>query len=194
VSDQSEVLPAVAGRLAARAAVKDVVLGVVGIAGVLALAWVICAAALGLSVVIFQTGSMSPTMPTGAAAIVRTIPASEIAIGDVVTVTRVAGDLPVTHRVVSIEEADAADPTRTVILKGDANAVADLAPYTVSTVELVLASAPGLGTVITLLRSPFALAVTTLVVATLCIWAFWPQRHAALGTHRAPTGRAARAS
>ena len=49
----------------------------------------------------FKTGSMSPTITAGSVALVREIPASEINVGDVVTVDR-EDALPVTHRVTSI--------------------------------------------------------------------------------------------
>ncbi len=44
---------------------------------------------------------MEPTIPTGSLAVVHEIPASEIAVGDIVTVDR-PGQLPITHRVTSV--------------------------------------------------------------------------------------------
>ena len=184
--ETSPARPQRAGRLGR--ALKEVVLTVVGILGLLAIVWLACAMLFGLSIVVFKTGSMSPTIPTGSAAVVREIAAADIAVGDVITVQRDGSSLPVTHRVVSI----AADPSdaasRLVTLCGDANASNDLAPYAVHDAKVVMASAPGFGTTLGLMRSPFFLALTTLAVALLAVWAFWPQRRQ---RHRAE-GRAAR--
>ena len=110
------------------------------------------------------------------AAVVREIEASEITVGDVITVQREGAALPVTHRVVSIV-ADPANPSsRTVELRGDANETNDLAPYTITHAKRVIASFPGFGEVLGVMRSPFFLAVTSVAVALLTIWAFWPQR------------------
>ena len=158
---------------------KEAVLTTVGILGLLAIAWLLCAWIFGLSIVVFKTGSMSPTIPTGAAAVVKEVPASTISIGDVITVQRDSAALPITHRVVAIEPGPTAE-TRVVTLKGDANSTADLEPYTLGDAKVVIASMPGAGTALAVLRTPFALALTTLLVALLCIWAFWPRRRPAI--------------
>ena len=90
------------------------------------------------------------------------------------------------HDAIAANPADSS--SRLVTLRGDANESNDLSPYAVSEVKLVMASAAGLGTALGLLRSPFFLALTTLVVALLAVWAFWPQRR---HRHRAE-GRAVR--
>ncbi len=56
-----------------------------------------------VTLMMFKTGSMSPTIPAGSVALVREIPASEIQVGDVVTVAR-PDALPVTHRVTSVAD------------------------------------------------------------------------------------------
>ena len=168
--------PQRAGRLGR--AVKEAVLTLVGIIGLLAIVWLVCALLFGLSIVVFKTGSMAPTIPTGSAAVVREVQASEIAVGDVITVQREGATLPVTHRVVSVV-ADPADPAaRIVELRGDANDSNDLAPYTITHAKRVLASFLGFGIVLGVMRSPFFLGVTTVAVALLTVWAFWPQRRA----------------
>lgn len=126
-----------------------------------------------ISLVMFKTGSMAPTITAGSLAVVREIPASEIAIGDVVTVDR-ADALPVTHRVTSVEMGPTAEE-RTITLKGDANAVEDPAPYTVSTVRLTMFSIPGLAYVVVWFSNPFVLGALTLAVTALVTWAFWPR-------------------
>jgi len=165
-----------ATRVRAGGLAKELVLAVVGILGLLGIAWLLCAWLFGLSIVVFKTGSMSPTIPTGSAAVVRDVPASTISIGDVITVRRDSAALPVTHRVVGIEQDPASSESRIVTLKGDANSTADLDPYVISETKVVVASMAGAGTVLAILRTPFVLALTTLIVALLAIWAFWPQR------------------
>jgi signal peptidase I len=155
-------------------AVKEAVLTVVGLIGLLAIIWLACSMLFGFSIVVFKTGSMAPTIPTGSAAVVREIDASEVRVGDVITVQREGATLPVTHRVVSVAP-DATDPAaRVVELRGDANAANDLAPYTITQAKRVLASFASVGTVLTVMRSPYMLAMTTLFVALLTVWAFWP--------------------
>jgi signal peptidase len=159
-------------------AIKEAVLTVVGLVGLLAIVWLICAMAFGLSIVVFKTGSMAPAIPTGSAAVVREVRASQVQVGDVITVQREGASLPVTHRVVSVS-ADPVNPdARIVELRGDANESNDLAPYTITEAKRVLASFPGFGVALAVMRSPYFLGVTTVAVGLLTVWAFWPQRRA----------------
>ena len=80
------------------AVVGDGALTVVAVLGAVCIALVIAAALFDVRIILFSTGSMSPTIPAGSAAVVRHIPAADIAVGDVVTVDR-PGKLPITHRV-----------------------------------------------------------------------------------------------
>lgn len=145
----------------------------------LAIGGAVCIVLVGLAfffnitLMMFKTGSMSPTIPAGSVALVREIPASEIRVGDVVTVDR-AGALPVTHRVTSVQ--DGATPAERVItMRGDANAADDPAPYTVTEVRIVLASVPALANVIVWFSNPLVLGSLTVVMAVLVTWAFWPR-------------------
>lgn len=175
-SETRPARPQRAGRLGR--ALKEIVLTVVGLVGLLAIVWLACATLFGLSIVVFKTGSMAPTIPTGSAAVVREVAAADIVVGDVVTVQREGSSLPVTHRVVSIA-ADRMDSTaRLLTLRGDANASNDSAPYAVREAKVVLGSVPVLGSALGVLRTPYVLALTTLAVALIAIWAFWPQRPA----------------
>ena len=181
-SESRPARPQRAGRLGR--AIKEIVLTIAGLVGLLAIVWLACAMLFGLSIVVFKTGSMSPTIPTGSAAVVREVQASEIRVGDVITVQREGATLPVTHRVVSVSAHPADPAARTVELRGDANGANDLAPYTITEAKRVLASFPGFGEALGVMRSPFFLAVTTVAVALLTVWAFWPQRR--LSRHRVP--------
>ncbi len=87
-----------AGRL-----VRDILLAAAAVGGAACLVFALLAFTGGYSLMMFKTGSMSPTIPAGSVALVQRIPASEIVVGDVVTVDR-AGTLPITHRVTSVGE------------------------------------------------------------------------------------------
>ena len=126
-----------------------------------------------VSIILFKTGSMAPGIPAGSAAVVREVPAEQLRPGDVVTVDR-PGRLPVTHRVVSAEPA--ADGRTSLVLRGDANAQDDPAPYVVSTGRIVLASVPGIAPLFVAWSHPLVLGGMTLAVAALVAWVLWPSR------------------
>ena len=151
----------------------DVLLWLAAIAGVVCMALVVLAFTANITLIMFRTGSMSPTIPAGSVAVVQSIPASEIEVGDVVTVDR-AGDLPVTHRVTSVAPADS-DAQRVITLRGDANAADDPYPYTVQAVRIVLFSVPGIATVIVAMGNPWVLGGLTIGATVLVVWAFWPR-------------------
>ena len=157
--------------------VREVLLTLAAVGGVICILLVILAFTGGYSLIMFKTGSMTPTIPAGSVALVQKIPASDIAVGDVVTVERDAA-LPITHRVTGIEPADAGD-IRTITMKGDANDVEDPAPYTVSDVRIVRGSVPALANVIVWFGSPWVLGGVTLGASLLVVWAFWPRRERA---------------
>ncbi len=153
--------------------VEEVVLTVLSILGALCVVLVVLALVFDVTLIMFKTGSMSPTIPAGSVAIVREIPASEVNVGDVVTVDR-PGQLPVTHRVTSVTEGPAPDQ-RILTMKGDANEAEDLAPYTVSTVRTTMASIPGLAPLIVRMSNPYVLGAVTIGASLLVVWAFWPR-------------------
>lgn len=152
----------------------DFVLWSLGVLGLLSLIAAGVAHFWGLSIVLFSTGSMSPTIPAGSAALVQRIPGSQIVVGDVVTVER-ADALPVTHRVTSVRPAET--PGEYIItMRGDANPAEDANPYQVREVRRVLYSVPEVATSIARLRDPRLIAGMTLVAGVLVTWAFWPRR------------------
>ncbi|QCR20801.1 signal peptidase I [Agrococcus sp. SGAir0287] len=154
---------ALAGRLA---------LDALALAGLACILLVVASFVFKVSIMLFATGSMSPTIPAGSIAVVREIPATYIAVGDVVTVDR-DPELPITHRVVAIDAIDGDAVTFT--MQGDANADADPYPYTETTVRIVVWSAPGLASAIVALRDPLVLGGITLGATALVTWAFWPR-------------------
>jgi signal peptidase len=162
------------------ALIRSTVLNVAAAGGVLCIAWVVLALTFHVSLIMFRTGSMSPGIPAGSLALVREIPATEVRVGDVVTVDR-PGLLPVTHRVVEATAPAGARPGTPVrlVLKGDANPTVDPAPYRVATVRLVLWSQPGLARVVVWLGHPAVIGTLTIATTALVTWMFWPRRASA---------------
>lgn len=134
--------------------------------GLLCLVLAGLALVLGLKPLIVVSGSMSPGMPVGSLALAVTTPASEAAPGQVVSVVTSNGTR-ITHRVVS------ADPATGMILKGDANPVADLQAYTVAAVDRVVFSVPLLGYVASWLGSPWVVGLGGGLCAYLLYVAFF---------------------
>lgn len=158
----------------------DSILTLLAVGGSLCIVLVLLAVVFHVSIIMFKTGSMSPTIPTGSIALVQEVPADAVAVGDVVTVDR-PGMLPVTHRVTSVVEdaaatASATAHARTLTLKGDANRSEDPAPYTVDSVKRVIFSVPGIAPLVAQASNPAVLGTTTVVMAGVVTWAFWPRR------------------
>lgn len=152
---------------------REVLLTLAALAGSVCVLAVVLVATMDLGVIVFRTGSMSPTIPTGGAAVVQTVPADRVEVGDVVTVPSPVGPLPVTHRVVHVEQLP--DGTTRLRLRGDANDAEDPFPYDVTEVRRVLASAPAVGYVLQRLREPWALVAVTASLSLLVTWALWPR-------------------
>ncbi len=134
---------------------------------------------LDLGVIVVRTGSMSPAIPAGAAALVRTVPADKIKVGDVVTVQPPVGKLPVTHRVVEIDPPAPGTSGVVLHLRGDANAVSDPFTYPVTEARRVIVSVPHAGSLIVAASRPVAMITITLTVAALVAWSMWPRRASA---------------
>jgi signal peptidase len=185
---QPQPEPQPTGRGRVGAAIRESILTVAAIAGAVCIVLTILALCFHVTLIMFKTGSMSPTIPTGSLAVVREIPAGEARVGDVVTVDR-PGELPVTHRVVATTPGSGG--TTVLTLKGDANPVDDPAPYPVSTVRIVLWSVPGLAYFVASLGNPLVMGGITLAVAALVTWVFWPKPTAS--DRPRPPGRHGRA-
>ncbi|MFS0713730.1 S26 family signal peptidase [Microbacterium sp. 2P01SA-2] len=161
------------GRLAR---IGDAMLVLAAAAGAICIVLAIAAAVFDVRVTLFSTGSMSPTIPAGAAAVARGIPASEVRVGDVVTVDR-AGKLPITHRVTSVAPAPGgALDARRITMRGDANAVEDPFPYDVERVRIVVFSIPGVAPLIAAGATPPVMVAVTLAATVLVVAVFWPRR------------------
>lgn len=150
----------------------DVVLNVLALGGVVCIVLVVLSFTMNISLIMFKTGSMAPTIPTGSLAVVREVPADSVVPGDVVTVDRV-GELPVTHRVV--ETSPGRDGDTFLELKGDANEYEDPAGYSVREVRKVLWSVPGLAKVVVWFSNPLVLGLLTIGITVLVVAMFWPR-------------------
>ena len=155
--------------------VGDVLVNITAVVGAVCIVATIAAFLFGVNIAMFKTGSMAPTIPTGSAAVSVRIDAADAKPGDIVTVSRGEGKLPVTHRVVEVMPTG--DGGAALILKGDANESNDPFPYQVQTVNRVVWSMPGLGTALARVQQAPFLAVVTVFAALLVTWAFWPRKN-----------------
>ncbi|MFC8302286.1 hypothetical protein ACFUCV_01215 [Specibacter sp. NPDC057265] len=120
---------------------------------------------MGLKPLVFASGSMAPAIPTGSLALAVPMPAVEVQAGEVVSVINSEG-ARVTYRV----ESYAAETG--LVLKGDANPVADLQPYAVDSVDRVLFSVPVLGFVVAWFSQPWLFFVAGMLCAMFIYLAF----------------------
>lgn len=144
--------------------------------------WFAFSAATGATLITFRTGSMSPTMPQGALAVSIPVKAAEIRVDDVVTVKRSGEELPVTHRVVEVRDADHAtqeqripDDARELVLKGDDNDTVDMLPYVIKDARRVVFAIPQAGAALMIMQSPIGLGLMILIAGSVTTWAFWPK-------------------
>ncbi|MFD1721055.1 signal peptidase I [Amnibacterium endophyticum] len=127
---------------------------------------------LGLDLVVFATGSMTPAFPQGAVAVAQRVPLDGIRVGDVVTVDR-PGRLPITHRVVDVRVSGDRAELR---LRGDANRVADPVPYVVGHVSRVVLPLPPVLWMLRLVNSPLVAGTAAVLAGGAVLWALWPRR------------------
>lgn len=170
---------------------KETALTVGAILGVLCILFAIFGSALGIKPLVFRSGSMEPTISTGALAISRAVPASDLRVGDVVSVTDAGGNR-VTHRITDI--GDRSGNSASLQLRGDANRTPDTQQYVVTTADRVAVDIPLLGYLVSWLATPAALLVLALLVALLLWITFRPDRllgsrRSNLPRHGRPPGR-----
>lgn len=149
---------------------------------------------LNMGLVMFRTGSMEPSIPTGSVALVQEVSPEQISDADVLTVQTEGMEISVTHRVIAVNEAedirwaeehaslsrtDVQDGEATVIrMRGDANQVQDREPYVIreGQAQVVLGHVPALAHAVQGLAQrevqiPFAAAMAVAIA-----WAFWPRQ------------------
>jgi signal peptidase I len=113
----------------------------------------VLAVTAGVHVVVFRSGSMSPTIATGDVALTRTVDASELHPDDVVSVVD-SGGRRVTHRVIGV--AGHGDRRR-LTLRGDANEQPDRETYAVSEAQRVVLVVPKVGYLVAWSSGPLGL-------------------------------------
>ena len=106
-------------------------------------------------VLVFRSGSMSPTIQTGDLALTRTVSASELRVDDVVSVIDSGGNR-VTHRVVNLAEQG---DQRQLTLRGDANEASDREVYTVTEAQRVVFVLPKAGYLVAWSTGPVGLVL-----------------------------------
>jgi signal peptidase len=165
--------PPVPKRRTVLSVISSVVMNLLAVGGLACIVMVVLAMVFNVSLIMFKTGSMAPSIPAGSLAVVQKVPAASVEIGDVVTVKR-PGQLPITHRV--IKTSPGADGTTMLEMRGDANTFDDPGGYQVREVRKVLWSVPGLAKGVIWLSNPIVLLAITISAALLVLWAFWPRK------------------
>lgn len=110
---------------------------------------------------VVHTGSMSPTIPSESAVVVRE---GQYRVGDVISF--IEHGTVVSHRLMAIE------PNGTITTKGDANRTVD--PWHVpvgNIIGRVVAAPHRVGYLLTYMKTPAGCA--SLVVTLLCLWQIW---------------------
>lgn len=131
----------------------------------------IAALALGLQPLVVRSGSMAPEVGAGSLALARQVPATDVMIGDVVSV-RDGDGRRLVHRVVAVEPSSSADGALQLRLRGDANPTVDARPITVVDVDRVVMTVPTVGSAVAWAsdRDGIVLACgATIVVALLAL-------------------------
>ncbi|WP_309072014.1 signal peptidase I [Arthrobacter sp.] len=147
---------------------QEALLTVGAVLGSLCLLAALAGVLFGVKPLMFKSGSMEPTIPTGGLALSVLVDADDIRVGDIVSTGNAAG-VRITHRVAAVGSADG---FTALTLKGDANDVVDAETYAVTEVDRVFWSAPLLGYAVAWLSSPVALFLGGLLTAYLLYVAF----------------------
>lgn len=118
----------------------------------------------GLKPLVFVSGSMGPAIPTGSLGFAVPTPVQELDPGDVVSVVS-ADNVRITHRIVENSPSG-------LVLKGDANPVADLQPYAVTSADKLIVSVPVIGYVVSWFGQPWMYFLAGLLCAYVLWYAF----------------------
>ncbi len=151
---------------------RSAALTVGALVGVVCIISVIASVVLGIRPLVVQSGSMAPTIETGALAWARQVPAIELDVGDVVMVDNAEGNR-VTHRIVAV---DRQENTSFLHLQGDANSVPDAEVYPVEVAYRVFADIPYGGRVVAWLSGPFGLFLLGMYAMGLLLMMVRPRR------------------
>ena len=135
--------------------VRELLLTLGAVLGALCLVLGIVAVTVGVHLLVFRSGSMSPTIDTGDLALTRTVDATELRVDDVVSVIDSSGNR-VTHRVVNLAEQGS---ERQLTMRGDANQQPDAEVYTVREAQRVVFVVPKAGYVVDWSTGPVGLVL-----------------------------------
>lgn len=129
---------------------REVALTTGAVLGAVSVLLAIAASLFNITPLVFRSGSMSPAIDTGDLGVARQVAASDLRVGDIVSVTTSRGTR-VTHRVV---EAEPTDDGAVLTLQGDTNDTPDSEQYDVTEADRVMFSVPKLGYVAAWLGGP----------------------------------------
>lgn len=148
---------------------------VYGLFAAIAVAAVVLAHVLGISVYVITGKSMTGTIPKGSLAVERLIPSSSLRVGDIITFRPPFGDGTITHRITSIESGR--DGQRLYRTKGDANATGDPWLFTLDRPEQAkfMFAIPWLGYVLAAFTLPavriaLLLALALQIIIWMLLW------------------------
>ncbi|MBY4101686.1 signal peptidase I, partial [Rhodococcus fascians] len=151
--------------------IQEVALSVGAILGLLCVIASLSAVVFGVTPLVFRSGSMVPAIDTGALALAETVPAAELAVGDIVSVDLEDGT-KITHRVADI--VTVVGNSAELVLKGDANDVVDPETYVVAEAQRVFADVPYAGYFVSWLSTPLAWGTGALLSVSLLVVAWRP--------------------
>lgn len=173
---------------------REFALNVGAVLGLLCIVAAAVSMFLGITPLIFRSGSMAPTIHTGALGLARSVPADQLQVGDIVSVDDPTG-VRITHRIVGVDPAadgGAVDGSATSVtsvtngsasirLRGDANNAEDPAPYVVSEADRVFFHVDYLGYAVAWLTNPVAIFLGGMLAGGLMVVAFGRTRMEPLG-------------
>ena len=153
---------------------RNAVLTCTATVGALCLVAAAVCAVFGLRPLVFQSGSMGPTIPTGSVALASTVPAAQLEKGDVVSVFAANG-VRVTHRIIELNRAG---QQAQLTLQGDANSTPDREVYTVTEADRVLVHVPWVGYAVDAMRTGPGLFVLGALALLMVLFVVRPARGA----------------
>ena len=148
---------------------RDAVLSVTAAIGVVCVLLLGASFAFDVKSLVVVSGSMEPGIPTGSLILSRMTPASEIVVGDVVTVPKRTGAELVTHRVVEVAPVEGVPEGRELTLRGDANDVDDPYTYGVTVAGKHLLTIPGGGYVVSFFQSRDGVVATGAAILAVVV-------------------------
>lgn len=150
---------------------REIALTIGAVVGAVCLLAAIGGLFFGITPLVFRSGSMAPSIGTGALGLAREVPAADLREGDVVSVINDSGTR-ITHRIENIDQVD--DSTARLVLKGDANQVSDLTPSYVTSADRVFFHVERLGYVVSWFSSAGAAFLGGVIVGVLLMVGFRP--------------------